>query len=67
MINGTVKWFNNQKGFGFLVANGKEYFVHFKDIEKQGYKSLTEGDKVSFEPQVAEKGPLAKCVKLIEE
>lgn len=65
MINGTVKWFNDQKGFGFLSANSIDYFVHFKDIQKEGYKSLKEGDKVSFEPQKSPKGPVAKSVQLI--
>lgn len=59
MVNGVVKWFNDQKGFGFVSANGKDYFIHFKEIHMQGFKSLKEGDKVSFEPSQSAKGPVA--------
>lgn len=65
MINGTVKWFNDQKGFGFVAANGTDYFVHFKEIQRDGYKSLKEGDRVSFEPSTSPKGPIAKSVQLV--
>lgn len=59
MINGVVKWFNDQKGFGFVSSAGKDYFIHFKEINMQGFKSLKEGDKVSFEPSQSAKGPVA--------
>jgi len=45
---GHVKWFNEGKGFGFIHAEGKDYFVHFRSIQTEGFKSLTEGQKVSF-------------------
>lgn len=65
MLNGVVKWFNDQKGFGFVLSNGKEYFVHFKEIQKDGYKSLKEGDRVIFEAATSPKGPLAKRVQIL--
>ena len=53
MNNGTVKWFNAQKGYGFITneANGEEVFVHFSAINAQGFKSLEEGQKVSFDTE----------------
>lgn len=50
---GTVKWFNDQKGYGFIVPNsgGKDVFVHISDVENSGMKSLSEGQKVSFDLQ----------------
>lgn len=65
MQNGVVKWFNDQKGFGFIAANGKDFFVHFKEIQSEGFKSLKEGDKVSFEPSTSPKGPVAKNVQKV--
>jgi len=53
---GTVKWFDNERGFGFISAENKDYFVHFKSIKKEGYKTLIEGQKVTFEPLKTEKG-----------
>lgn len=51
MFKGTVKWFNDKKGFGFIVpeAGGNDIFVYFKDIVAEGYKTLAEGDKVSYD------------------
>ena len=62
MINGVVKWFNDQKGFGFVASGGKDYFIHFKEIQSDGFKSLKEGDKVCFEPSVSPKGLVAKSL-----
>lgn len=55
-LKGTVKWFNSAKGFGFIDHKGTDYFVHFKNIVMDGYKSLTEGDEVEFSPQKSERG-----------
>lgn len=62
MQTGTVKWFSDQKGFGFLASQGKDFFVHFKDIQAMGFKTLKEGDTVSFEPAKSPKGDVAKNV-----
>lgn len=53
MNNGTVKWFNAEKGYGFITndANGEDVFVHFSAIQIDGYKTLTEGQKVSFDTE----------------
>ncbi len=67
MAHGTVKWFNDKKGFGFIVSTdtGKDVFVHHTAIEGEGYKSLKEGDKVQFEIVKGPKGEQAtKVVKL---
>lgn len=57
MVTGKVKWFNDTKGFGFLEqANGEDVFVHFSAIMGEGFKSLTEGDSVSFEVVKGPKG-----------
>jgi len=64
MQNGIVKWFDNAKGFGFIESKGKEYFVHFKEIQTDGFKTLAEGIKVTFDAQTSPKGPVAKNVKL---
>jgi len=64
MENGTVKWFNRTKGFGFIEREeGEDVFVHFSSIEGEGYKSLDEGDSVEFEVSEGEKGPQATNVK----
>jgi len=65
MKNGIVKWFNDQKGFGFIASDNQDYFVHFKEIQGQGFKSLKEGDKVSFESGSSPKGPIAKNVVVL--
>jgi CspA family cold shock protein len=65
-ITGTVKWFNDAKGFGFISREGgPDVFVHFSAIEASGFKSLAEGDKVEFEVAQGQKGPQAADVKKI--
>ena len=66
MANGTVKWFNESKGFGFITQeDGSDVFAHFSAIEGDGYKNLAEGDDVSFEVVEGDKGPRAeKIIKL---
>ena len=60
---GTVKWFNDAKGFGFIQQeNGPDVFVHFSAIQADGFKSLSENDKVEFEITQGPKGPLAANV-----
>lgn len=63
MEKGTVKWFNNEKGYGFISReNGEDVFVHFSAINVDGYKSLEEGQAVEFEVVQGEKGPQATNV-----
>ena len=63
MPKGTVKWFNQKKGYGFLISeDGKEIFVHFSSIQGEGFKSLREGDEVEFEITQGEKGEQATNV-----
>ena len=66
MINGTVKWFNDSKGFGFITpADGsKDVFVHHSSIVGAGFKSLAEGQRVTFEVEQTAKGPAATNVQL---
>jgi len=62
-ITGTVKWFNDAKGFGFIAREGgPDVFVHFSAIEANGFKSLVEGDRVEFEIVEGQKGPQAANV-----
>ncbi|MCY7913542.1 MULTISPECIES: cold-shock protein CspD [Bacillaceae] len=63
MQNGKVKWFNNEKGFGFIeVEGGDDVFVHFSAIQGDGFKSLEEGQEVSFEIVEGNRGPQASNV-----
>ena len=63
MANGVVKWFNDAKGFGFIEQeNGADVFVHFSAIQGDGFKSLAEGEAVSFEVTQGAKGPQASNV-----
>jgi CspA family cold shock protein len=63
MEKGTVKWFNNAKGYGFITReNGEDLFVHFKSIVGEGYKSLKQGEVVQFEIEQGTKGPQAANV-----
>jgi cold shock protein len=62
-IQGTVKWFNSAKGYGFIAhEEGKDVFVHFSAISQDGYRSLSEGDKVEFSIEDSPKGPQATNV-----
>lgn len=65
MATGTVNWFNDEKGFGFLVPDdaGKYLFVHHSDIGGEGFKSLAEGAKVSYDAESGDKGPKAVNVR----
>ncbi len=66
MANGTVKWFNDSKGFGFIEQeNGNDVFVHHTGINATGFKSLNEGDKVTFDVEQGPKGPAASNVTVI--
>jgi len=63
LAEGVVKWFNANKGYGFIKREeGQDLFVHFSSITMQGYKTLAEGDKVSFEVEDTDRGPQAKNV-----
>ena len=68
MESGVVKWFNGSKGFGFITKeSGGDIFVHFSGISGDGYKSLQEGQKVSFEIEETDKGPQAVNVTTSQE
>ena len=63
-MKGTVKWFNNQKGYGFISdEEGNDVFVHYSGIDSEGFKSLDEGQEVEFEVAEGAKGPQAVNVK----
>jgi CspA family cold shock protein len=63
MPNGTVKWFNESKGFGFITQeDGKDVFAHYSEIKGEGYKTLSEGDLVSFDVVKGDKGPKASNI-----
>ena len=66
MAEGTVKWFNDQKGYGFIEQeDGPDVFVHFSGISGNGFKSLEEGARVTFEIEQGQKGPAAVNVTVI--
>ncbi len=66
MINGIVKWFNNEKGFGFIsVEGGDDVFVHFSAIQTDGFKSLEEGQQVNFNIVKGARGPQAENVTIL--
>jgi CspA family cold shock protein len=63
MANGVIKWFNEKKGYGFIEQDdGGDVFVHYSSISMPGFKTLSEGDRVSFEIEVRDKGPAAANV-----
>jgi CspA family cold shock protein len=65
-ITGTVKWFNNEKGFGFIAQeNGPDVFVHFTAIQSEGFRSLQEGQQVEFSIEQGPKGPQASNVVVL--
>lgn len=65
MVHGTVKWFNAEKGYGFITgdSDGTDVFVHWSAIQMDGYRSLEEGQQVEFEVGAGEKGPQAEAVR----
>jgi CspA family cold shock protein len=65
LATGTVKWFNDQKGYGFIAPDdaGDDLFIHHSNIVMEGYRSLQEGQKVQFEPAQGRKGPEATNVR----
>lgn len=67
MATGTVKWFNSEKGYGFITPEegGKDLFVHFSAIQAEGYKTLNEGQKVEYEATQGQKGPQASNVRVV--
>ena len=64
-IQGTVKWFNESKGFGFIESEGTDYFAHFSAIQGSGFKTLKEGAEVRFTPTKGEKGPQAEEIETV--
>jgi CspA family cold shock protein len=66
MAQGTVKWFNSEKGYGFIaVDDGQDLFVHYTAIDMEGYRSLEDGQRVEFEVGQGPKGPQAEQVRIV--
>ncbi|NOR10447.1 MAG: cold-shock protein [Desulfovibrionaceae bacterium] len=67
MAEGTVKWFNSSKGYGFIAKDdGTDVFVHYSAIQTEGYRSLEEGARVEFDVVDGQKGPSAENVKIVD-
>lgn len=68
MATGTVKWFNDKKGYGFITPDdgGKDLFVHFNEVQNDGYKTLKEGQKVTYTSADSAKGPQATKVRPLD-
>ncbi|MDM8542265.1 cold-shock protein [Desulfococcaceae bacterium HSG7] len=65
MANGIVKWFSDKKGYGFIEQeDGQDVFVHYSGVTMDGFKTLSEGDRVTFDVEDGQRGPSAKNVKL---
>ncbi|MZQ97728.1 MAG: cold shock domain-containing protein [Acidaminobacter sp.] len=65
-MNGTVKWFNADKGFGFITdENGKDVFAHYSQINATGFRALEEGQKVTFDVAQGQKGPQAENIEIV--
>ncbi|MEE9557584.1 MAG: cold shock domain-containing protein [Candidatus Adiutricales bacterium] len=63
MAQGTVKWFSEKKGYGFITEeDGRDVFVHYSSIDMPGFKTLAEGEQVNFEIEESDRGPMAKNV-----
>ena len=65
MPQGTVKWFNAEKGFGFITAEGQDVFVHYSNIDMAGFRVLEEGQTVEFTVGTGQKGPQAESVRVV--
>ena len=65
MQTGIVKWFNETKGYGFILSEGTEYFVHYKSINQDGYKTLPEGAKVEFTAEKGRRGMEARGIRIV--
>jgi cold shock protein len=66
MPKGVIKWFNDKKGFGFITnEDGSDVFVHYSGIKGEGFRTLSEGDRVEFEIENSEKGPRAVAVRSV--
>ena len=66
-IQGTVKWFNGEKGYGFISQeNGPDIFAHYSEIQDTGFRSLNEGDRVEFQVTQGQKGLQASTIKMVE-
>ncbi len=67
-MNGTVKWFNAEKGYGFITSEeGNDVFAHFSQIQREGYKTMDEGNKVTFDVVNGPKGPQAENIVVVED